>query len=116
MNKGHDQPLNLTKEELKTAGKLVGYLRIVVFEKGAYADGETTTHEMIVGVAKLMKNHPDLRDMLITAVKLYEALEQNPLLERVLDLIMSNSPGGEDCQCPACQMMRATKGQKGYEN
>ena len=110
-------PLNLTKEEIKEAGEMTGFLRIAAFENGAYADGEMKSHQMIVSTAKILKSNPELGSIIRTAVALYEAMEKNQALGTILDLLVSASGKGvEDCTCPACTLWRATKGQNKDEN
>lgn len=112
------KPFNMTEKEREQAGEFQGFIRIAFFKSGLLADGGIDSHKAIVGIARLLGERPDFAEMIITAVKLNEAIQENPILKIMLDAIMQMGElfDGEDCKCPACTIKRATFGQKPEQN
>jgi hypothetical protein len=112
------RPLKLTEKEREEAGEFQGFLRIAVFKNGVLADGSTDTHKMISAIARLIGQREDIAEVIVTAVRLHEAIKKDPLVGLLLEAFMQADimDDGKECPCPGCVIRRATRNQKGEQN
>lgn len=109
----YDQPLAMSEQELKDSGEAIAFFRVVLFETGVCSDGKFSAQQMIAALCMLMIEKPEIRKALKGATKLYKRVEGNPFaLKALASILTERAKDGEDCNCPACQMLREIERQQ----
>ena len=70
--KKHNEPTNMTPEQLATAGKEIGFMRVIMFENGTVSDGSFTPEKMGLALVSIMLEKPEIARMFRRAVKKYK--------------------------------------------
>ena len=108
--KKHNEPTDMTPEQLATAGKEIGCMRVIMFENGIVSDGSFAPEKMGLALVAIMLEQPELAQMFRRAVKLHKKVKHNPLAPMGIKMALSGKSVDEllhdNCDCAECTARR----------
>lgn len=93
----YDYRRELNPEITERGGKCRGFMRLVILEKGAWADGEYDKADLIYGIARVMMENPHFAG-------------QKDVLQTII------SSAAKNCPCDHCKAERAVKEREATNN
>lgn len=109
-----DYRRELSEEITARGGKCRGFMRLVILERGAWADGDYDKADLIYGIARVMLDSPHFAVEMQTAMLCYQMMLGGHGQKDILQTIISSAAA--NCPCEHCKAERAVKEREATNN
>ncbi len=112
--KRYDYRKEIDNEAARKGGKCRGFMRLVILEKGAWADGEYEKADLIYGIARVMIENPHFAVEMQTAMLCYQMMARGHVSQDIIATIVHSA--AQNCPCDHCKAEREVKQREATNN
>lgn len=112
--KRYDYRKEITDPKALKAGDCRGFMRLIIFEEGVFADGEYTKLDLIYAIARVMVQQPHFAVEMQTAMLCYKLMAKGDVSTDIIATIVNSA--AKNCPCEHCVAERAIKEREATNN